>query len=141
MDANRAQDILKTYGAEPARWPADERAALSVLLTENPALRELQREESELDTQLTRSTVQPSLSVAQIMAALPQQESKTGQFFEALIDWLMPGDPILFWRPAFAAALALGVGIWLGGNGYADTDWSSAEQYVFAPYDVEMSYD
>jgi len=51
MTIKRAQQILSCYGANPERWPVDERTALQQLLLINNDLQILRQREQSLDKQ------------------------------------------------------------------------------------------
>jgi hypothetical protein len=55
MTPDRLQEILDAYGADPHRWPADERDAAAALLVATPALREAAGEAQRLDRLRRRS--------------------------------------------------------------------------------------
>lgn len=51
-DLTRLERVLEAYGAEPARWPAEERARLEALLAESPRARDLRDAAARLDAWL-----------------------------------------------------------------------------------------
>jgi len=59
MDARRLDELLDAYGADPARWPADERAAAEALLASSPELRARVTAAAQLDALLD---VMPAVS-------------------------------------------------------------------------------
>ena len=68
LTADRAEALILAFGADPVRWPEEEREALQHCIEVNPQLRELLTSEQALDTVLAASRVQPTLSVAQVLA-------------------------------------------------------------------------
>lgn len=77
MTPERAAEILEAYGADPVRWPADERAAAAMLIAGSPGLRERQARAMALDAALSRwacaplPTADPQPSIARALASLP----------------------------------------------------------------------
>lgn len=51
-DLSRLERVLEAYGAEPERWPADERAGLEALLAESRRARDLRDAAARLDALL-----------------------------------------------------------------------------------------
>jgi hypothetical protein len=96
--------ILASHGADPARWPAENRAALIALAARDPAVAAALAEARSLDAMLNEwaaAPVPPGGIAASAITALPQQRREKP----------MP------WRPALLAAslaLVVAVGGWLG---------------------------
>lgn len=107
MTDTRLQELLASYGADPARWPAPEREAALALLQASPAARALRDEAAALDAALDRWTVPapgPALA-AQVLAGAPRPSRERLSWLRRL--WHELGG----WRlaaPAFAASVALG---------------------------------
>ncbi|HUS23651.1 MAG TPA: hypothetical protein VM369_01780 [Candidatus Binatia bacterium] len=106
----RLQQLLDAYGADPRRWPGEERAAAEALLRGEPADSPLRRDAAALDTLLDRlpAVADDAALRSTIFAALPARERPSG-WREALAElagrvggWRLAG-------PAFALALAGGV--------------------------------
>lgn len=79
MTIDRVLEILEAYGADPARWPAAERAAAQALLAQSPELQQAQADAARLDAILDRMILDdmPPLDTTQIaarIAATPQFE-------------------------------------------------------------------
>jgi hypothetical protein len=81
-----------------------------------------------LDKALDTVSVEPVDLTARILDALPRS------CFDALMAWLLPDAPAMWWRPAVAAALPLllGVAIGLGDAGVAQ-DWTAQERALLVP--------
>jgi len=117
MNEARLAAILDAYGAAPAHWPADERAAAEALLARSPGARRLQRAAAGLDLVLARhEPLRPTPALrAAILADAPRRQAAAERagpsgFWAALLQEL--GG----WRPAGAAlAAALVLGIMAGG--------------------------
>ena len=56
MGMDRLRELLEAYGAEPGRWPAKERAAAVMLLSQNEEARRLQKQAAAVDGLLDRAT-------------------------------------------------------------------------------------
>lgn len=108
MNLARFGEIVGAYGADPGRWPPNERAAAQALLAGSDAARQAYADAAALDTVMTLSTAplpSPEL-VAEVLAAAGRPRWRDG--FAAL--W--PFETI--WRPASGFAMAAVVGIVLG---------------------------
>jgi hypothetical protein len=95
---------LASHGADPARWPAEDRAALLALAGRDPAVAAALAEARELDLLLNDWAAAPAPLAgidAGAITALPQQRPAVAPR----------------WRPALLAAslaLVVAVGGWLG---------------------------
>lgn len=108
MDLARFGEIVAAYGADPGRWPSDERAAGQRLLAGSDEARQLHADAAALDT-LMNLTAAPAPSperVAQVLAAAGRRRWRDG------LAALWPFETI--WRPASGFAMAAAVGIVLG---------------------------
>lgn len=116
MDAMRTRlaEVLAAYGADPARWPASERAGLQALLASEP---ELLAEASEIDRVLARAAM-PAPSVqgkAQLLARIAREKPKADVVpFERAR--ARPRPSIWSWGTAAALAASFAFGIFLGGT-------------------------
>jgi hypothetical protein len=59
MTLERLNTILEAYGASPARWPADERAAAEAMIASSDAARAAFAEAARLDAMLDRAAPPP----------------------------------------------------------------------------------
>ena len=103
LSTETALDILASHGADPARWPAEHRAALLALAGRDAAVAAALGEARAVDAALADWLARPlpalAVDVAAI-AALPQARPQPAR-----------------WRPALLAAsvtLVVAVGGWLG---------------------------
>lgn len=81
MDARRLEALLDAYGADPARWPATERAAAQALLEADPALQVRLEAARRLDRALDRLPPAPAPAgelAARIRAAALATGHSTG---------------------------------------------------------------
>jgi len=63
MDIDRLRSLVDAYGAEPAHWPADERAAALLLLANSAEARAYAEDAEALDTMLDRVPLRPTVIV------------------------------------------------------------------------------
>jgi len=55
MGLDRFRELLDAYGAEPRRWPANERAMAEALFAQNPRARDLRAKAATIDALLDRT--------------------------------------------------------------------------------------
>lgn len=112
MTEDRILELIEAYGADPMRWPVDERAAAQTLLaaSDDPRLRTSLAAAKDLDTLLSTATV-PAISPDARYRLYAEAAAPTAPsaWLRRLFDW--PG-PI--WQPTGALAAALVLGIWVG---------------------------
>jgi hypothetical protein len=124
MTLAELQELLDTYSADPAAWPADKRGAAERLIKDEPSAREALERATHLDLLLTRA-----LRADLATAIVPAQEAATGAInaFAAVtlppqrrsaLWWLVPKQltdiqPLPVWPrvAAFACVALLGFGI------------------------------
>src|SRR5262245_13525280 len=78
MTLQQLQQLLDAYGANPERWPAEERATALALLAHSTAARAQRNEAARLDALLDLAPVAlPSAELAaQILAAAPAEKTQ-----------------------------------------------------------------
>lgn len=130
MDIDRFKAILEAYGADPARWPADEREAAASFLCADQEAKSAHDRAAELDALIAPAAITASPSdmlTARLLRAVPQPE-----FFG---DWK---------HVAAAAALALVVGL---GGGFASgalvplSDDEAYYEIAFDGLDSDVQFD
>ncbi|OYQ24714.1 hypothetical protein CHU93_15245 [Sandarakinorhabdus cyanobacteriorum] len=118
LSTQTALDIIASHGADPARWPADQRAALLALAASDAAVAAALADARAIDAALTDWLNAPLPAMAVDVAAITAQPQQMPQ--------QMPHAPATRrWMPAAVAAslaLVVAVGGWLGlqpqsGNG------------------------
>ncbi|HIG39968.1 MAG: hypothetical protein ABGY96_22940 [bacterium] len=135
MNLQRFSQIINAYGAKIESWPIEERHEAAEFLQRDREAQKLIKAEMLLDQQLddyspgdidvsrlTNSIVTAIVEHTQsgLLSELqsepqPKNEPTTlSGFLDHLLDWLLPVEPIQFWRPALAASLPLIVGGLLG---------------------------
>ena len=143
LSLERAETLLRAYGADPERWPESERQAMQRTLSQSPELQAIAFAQEIVDQRLSASSVATSLAVEDVLAqldTLPNQEtapslpSTAGPSGSSWFDDFVAGVLASWWRPAVAACapLALGVALGVSDIGMSE-DWQSSEQYLFAP--------
>lgn len=110
MELIRLKEIIEAYGAEPARWPADERAPAQALLRRSAEARGLQDDARRLDRALD---LMPGISASpglagRILGATP---ASRGAWALWRIVWPFerPWRPVAAWASAAAFGLLLGM--------------------------------
>lgn len=63
MRLDRLTSLIDAYGADPERWPADERAAALLLLAESAEARAYAEDAAALDALLDRVPLRPTVTV------------------------------------------------------------------------------
>jgi hypothetical protein len=125
----RVAALIEAYGADEARWPADEREAAVDVLRGSPKLLALQAEAETVDAflaALPEPIPSPALRVA--LKDIPERR--------ALQDWLAVLWPFgAIWRPATGLAAAMVVGMFVGGLTPQSGDIGSANGPVAAETD------
>ncbi len=140
LSCARLSEILDAYGADPARWPAPERAAAQALLASSAEARQLAQAAQALDQLLNRWQPQPAESTltTRVLAEIARQPQPSAwrnlvaRIWDDLGGWQLAG-------PAFAASLAMGalVPAWIetDANDLPDEDLIAAVQFVDEPPD------
>ncbi|HEX6981036.1 MAG TPA: hypothetical protein VF342_17225 [Alphaproteobacteria bacterium] len=82
MNPERLIEILNAYGADPMRWPAEEREAARALLACAPEVRATLREAMDLDHALRAWTnpVEPPFDAARLSARITASRPRPGVF-------------------------------------------------------------
>lgn len=105
MELARLAGILDAYGADPSRWPADERVAAETLIARSPEAASLREDAAALDMLMDQSAA-PAPS-PELMARVLTAREPSGW-----LSVLWPFGPI--WQPATAMAAAAMLGIAIG---------------------------
>ena len=132
LSKTRAQEILNAYGADPERWPEDERQSLIQLLAQSPELQALRETGAHLDGLLDEWQPKLSCSTDTLISSLPAQPRRKQNWPDQLAAFFFPGS--MAWRQAILAGIPLMLGfIWgLSGEPLAD-DWTETEFLIFNP--------
>ncbi|MEE4279387.1 MAG: hypothetical protein V2I82_13045 [Halieaceae bacterium] len=130
MQIDEFTELLDRYGSRSEDWPTSQRDAMRALLSASNAAREALHAAQQLDVALDAYVMQSPDLTERIMARLPRSR------LQEVLDWLLPSMPSLWWRPAFAAAMPLLLGIAVGatvdvaGVDAVNSDWDAQEQIV-----------
>lgn len=116
---DRLQAMLDAYGAEPDRWPAEQRAGAVALIESSDEARAMFEEAAALDGVLDRMPV-PSVSPAHMRRmrhlTMPSRRARAADVLAAVGDWLKPGSRFA-WQSAVAAAAVVGL---VAGIGFSE---------------------
>ena len=131
----RAFEIIEAYGADPAKWPQEERSSIKQCVAQSAELQAQLRVQAALDESLNNLVVRPHLNpeiIAQQIAAHPQRIS-ISQRLQLQLERLTESMLAALWKPAFAASFVFLVGVGVGTVALEPVeDWSQAEQFSFA---------
>ena len=131
----RAFEIIEAYGADPAKWPQEERSSIEQCVAQSAELQAQLRVQAALDESLNNLVVRPHLNpeiIAQQIAAHPQRIS-ISQRLQLQLERLTESMLAALWKPAFAASFVFLVGVGVGTVALEPVeDWSQAEQFSFA---------
>jgi hypothetical protein len=111
MNLERIKTLAEAYGANPARWPAAERADAEAFLAAEPAARLWLEEAASIDRVLDAAETQKVTRALEdrILAHLPEPRVARAGLL-AKLSGLMPGG----WAPASALACSLVLGLAVG---------------------------
>ncbi|QJE74700.1 hypothetical protein HHL28_18010 [Aerophototrophica crusticola] len=144
--------LLDAYGAEPARWPAEQRAAALALVLASPEARLLLEEAKAVDRLLDREPT-PAVGldrvgrvVAATLAALPAEPRRGA--WQALLALFAPRPG---WAPAAALAACAAAGVLVGAEtnlattlpaeaGQLQTRTADLTSVAFAPSTIESLF-
>lgn len=112
---DRFRHLLDAHGADPARWPAQERAAALALVEAEPAARALLDEARALDVALDALPTPRAASDLRLRVLADAPIGRSAPAPSILSAWLHRLGRWTLAGPALAGALALGlaVGHWL----------------------------
>lgn len=135
MTLNRLQQIAETYGADPRRWPAAERAALEPLIGQLPA-RSILRGEQSLDQLLDSWRVEGTdwaLERRILATAAMAEQVRVVRPWHRIVGWLelmWPGrgfsDGRRLWPQLAGLAAAAMIGFFVGISDFGTLDSAGA---------------
>jgi hypothetical protein len=133
MNLKRFKEIVEAYGADPARWPARERAAAEAFLASSSEARQLREAEARLDDVLDRATAvaaAPGLAARIRRTALANDHGSRAS--GAASSWFAELWEGPIWRPAAALAASMVLGLAVGAFAplFPNEDDSVAEEIV-----------
>ncbi|MES3006925.1 MAG: hypothetical protein V4751_04050 [Pseudomonadota bacterium] len=115
ISSERFTAIVEAYGAQPARWPTEERTQALAYCAAHPEAQAMLEEFQMLDDMLDQFSV-ADMSSLQRNVLNQVARTSAGNAFDLLLDWLVPHSERLMgwlWRPALVACLPLVCGILL----------------------------
>lgn len=107
LSLNRFRELVDAWGADPARWPAQEREAAEALLAQDGRARALQAQAASLDALLSGDRVPPPRPQLRRSILLAARARRTG-FLPML--WNELGG-LRVAAPTLAASLVLGIAV------------------------------
>lgn len=111
MTEARALEILAACGADPARWPADERATLQALATRSPAVAQALAEARAVDAALASWLAEPANTVSPVRDDAAAALAALGEV-RARVPRPRPARANRWWGGlAIAASLVAAVGL------------------------------
>lgn len=118
MNIERIKTIIEAYGADPVRWPHDERTEAIAIVEGSHELEELVEDARRLDATLDEiaPTTAPSALRERILANVARGSVRGGTtLIDRFLDWLVDGTP---WdrvlRPVMASLPPLLLGFAVG---------------------------
>lgn len=140
MNLERIKSLAEAYGANPARWPAAERADAEAFLAAEPEARRWLEEAAAIDRLLDAAETQKVTRALEdrILAHLPEPHVARAGLFAKLSD-LLPGS----WAPASALACSLVLGLAVGATlpgivGLADPQASDPALLALGDFDADV---
>jgi hypothetical protein len=138
MGLDRFRELLDAYGAEPGRWPANERGPAEVLLTRDAEAARLRKQAASIDALLDRAMLAPPVIDAErLIASITAEPQRTAE-----IVTLRPARrPSAggFWLKVASLAAAAAIGFLVGvtqltGLGDTTTPTSGVELADISPW-------
>lgn len=144
MNNEQLQNFFDSYGADPARWPATQRAAIEDRLARDADARALLEGARRLDALLSRTVTRPGddeMTAARVLTrltTLPRQKRPLWRWPAVLLDWqFAPAWP----RMAALACCAV-VGFMVGFTGLDRAPQRyDAIQTIAAPGDIGLVFE
>ena len=99
ISLDRLRDVLDCYGADPRRWPQEEREPALVLLSRSAEARRYRDEVVRLDRALDLAPVEPPSAAlaARVLAAAPRRDPERFGWMIALAAPLAAAAGLVFW--------------------------------------------
>jgi hypothetical protein len=139
MTLNRLQQLAEAYGADPKRWPVEDRAALEALVGQHPAARSILRDEQNLDRLLDGWRVDGADWALErrilATAAMASQVRVVGPW-QRVVGWLetiWPSDRLpdgrRLWPQVAGLAAAAMIGFFVGISDFGTLDTAGASNF------------
>lgn len=137
MDRDRLIALADAFGADPRRWPRDEREAARALLNSDPAARAALDQAAELDAMLDaapRPAVSADLRDRVIASAASAGLKPRGRFHIGRLLWWSGAG----WAAAACAGVVFGIGLTTHVTADAQVDAVLYQAALAAVDDVEV---
>ncbi|MEM1401772.1 MAG: hypothetical protein AAGG55_00450 [Pseudomonadota bacterium] len=123
LSADRFRELLDSYGGRSSQWPPEHFDEMHAFVVAHPEAEAWIAESRALDELL--DSYQPELPdlAASILASAPSS------LMDRLLAWLVPDTRSGWWRPAFASAMPLILGVAIG-VGDPNTDNAENEELI-----------
>jgi hypothetical protein len=138
MGLDRFRELMEAYGAEPGRWPANERGSAETLLAQNPEAARLRNQAMAIDALLNRATLAPPVIDAErLIADITAQPQRTAEIVTLRPARRPSGGA--FWLKVASLAAAAVIGFLVGvtqltGLGDSTTSTSGVELADISPW-------
>ena len=113
MGLDRFRELMDAYGAEPARWPANERVAAEALLAVNAEAAQLRKRAAALDALLDKAAgLASAIDAERLIASVTAQPQHSAEIVQ-----LRPArraSPGTFWLKVASLAAAATIGFLVG---------------------------
>ena len=116
MGMDRFRELLDAYGAEPRRWPAQERGMAEALIAASPEARALRAKAAGLDVLLDRAQPisPPIIDAEALIGRIAAQDQGRGQVVS--LQASRRPAPSRFWLKVASLAAAAAIGFLLGAS-------------------------
>ncbi len=141
LSASRTSELLDAYGADPAHWPADKRAAMLECIASSPELQQQQQSITRLDVLLVQDNQRQDLSSvdlarlhARIINAVPVQPTRRHNWLGRFVDQCRDQFKRPMYVTVFASLLLVITSVGL-------LNWQNTDPSVTSDNTVVSAYD
>ena len=138
MGLDRFRELMEAYGADPQRWPGNERGAAEALLTQNAEAVTLHRRAASIDALLDSAALPAAaIDAERLIASVTAQPQRTAEIVTLRPVRKQSGSGFWLKVASLAAAAAIGffVGVsQLGGLGDPSTPSTGVELADISPW-------
>lgn len=113
MGMERFRELVEAYGAEPGRWPANERGAAEALLAGNAEAARLRKQAATLDAMLDKASLpEAAFDAETLIAAVTGEPQRTAEIVTLRPVRRQSGSS--FWLKVASLAAAAAIGFLVG---------------------------
>jgi len=113
MGLDRFRELVEAYGAEPGRWPANERGTAEVLLAGNAEAARLRGRAAALDAMLDKASLpEAAFDAERLIAAVTAEPQRTAEIVTLRPAIKQSGSG--FWLKVASLAAAAAIGFLVG---------------------------